>query len=865
MYRQYRELKQRHPGVLLLFRLGDFYEMFEEDAEIAAKALELTLTSREMGKGRRVPMCGIPYHALDRYLPRLVRQGLRAAICEQVQDPKEAKGIVERDVVRVVTPGTLTEDSLLDAASNNYLVALSDRPQAAALAVADVSTGQFLVTEFEGDRALEQLVEELERLHPAEVLWPLTLQANPAYKATIRTRTGAAVTEVEPGFDELHSASERLCTHFQVSSLRGYGIEDRPLALEAAATALRYIQETQLATVRHMASLARYSTSDTMLLDGATRRNLELIVTLRDGTTGHGTLLKLLDLTQTSMGARLLRSWLVRPLTSPDAIGIRLDAVGALHGDLLTRQDLRDELDKVADLERLTAKASTGRAQPRDLLALRESIRRFPNFRELLGEVTASRITELAGQIVDLSELVELLDTALADDPPANLRDGGVIREGYSPELDEVRSLSADGKAWIAKLEETERQQTGISSLKVGYNQVFGYYLEVTKANLSLVPEHYIRKQTLANAERYISPELKEWEARILGAEDRLASMEQELYHELRSTVAAHAEPILATARALAELDVYGSLAQVAADRRYCRPTVDRGTKLEISNGRHPIVEATQTDLPFVPNDTLLDAAASQIHIITGPNMAGKSTYLRQVALISLLAQIGSYVPAEAATIGVLDRIFTRVGAQDDLATGQSTFMVEMTESANILHNATQRSLVVLDEIGRGTSTFDGLSIAWAVAEYLHERVGAKTLFATHYHDLNELESRLDRVANFRVAVAEDQDRIRLLHRIEPGGTDKSYGVEVARLAGLPPWVVRRARQILGELEASNGDRSEIPAHAPPEAVQLALFGESGPHPAVVALRQMDVLRMTPIEALAKLHELQQMAQKDAE
>jgi len=865
MYRQYRELKQRHPGVLLLFRLGDFYEMFEEDAEIAAKALELTLTSREMGKGRRVPMCGVPYHALDRYLPRLVRQGLRAAICEQVEDPKEAKGIVERDVVRVVTPGTLTEETLLDAGSNNYLVALADRPQQAALAVADVSTGQFLVTEFEGDRAFDQLVEELERLHPAEVLWPLTLQANPALKETVRTRTGAAVTEVEPGFDDLHPAAERLCDHFQVASLRGYGVEDRPLALEAAATALRYIQETQLATVRHMASLAQYSTSDTMLLDAATRRNLELIVTLRDGTTGQGTLLKLLDQTQTPMGARLLRSWLVRPLTRPEPIRTRLDAVEALHGDLLARQDLRTELDQVADLERLTAKAATGRAQPRDLLALRESLRRFPNFRELLQDVTAARLVELAHQIADLSELVELLDSALADDPPANLRDGGAIRAGYSPDLDEVRSFSADGKAWIARLEESERQATGIGSLKVGYNQVFGYYIEVTKANLSLVPEHYLRKQTLANAERYISPELKEWEARILGAEERVSALETELYHELRSTVAAHAEPILTTARALAELDVYAALAHVAAERRYCRPEVDSGPKLVIRNGRHPIVEATQTEQPFVPNDTAMDAETSQVHIITGPNMAGKSTYLRQVALISLLAQLGSFVPAEAATIGVLDRIFTRVGAQDDLATGQSTFMVEMTETANILHNATPRSLVILEEIGRGTSTYDGLSIAWAVAEYLHERVGAKTLFATHYHDLNELEDRLARVENYRVAVAEEADRIRLLHRIERGGTDQSYGVEVARLAGLPPWVVRRARQILGQLEAAGGERAEISDHTPPEAVQLALFNDAGPHPAVVALRQIDVLRMTPIEAIAKLHELQQMAHRETD
>ncbi len=862
MYRQYRELKQRHPGLLLLFRLGDFYELFEADAETAAAALELTLTSREMGKGRRVPMCGIPYHALDRYLPRLVRQGFRAAICEQVEDPALARGLVKRDVVRVVTPGTLTEDAMLDAAANNYLVALADAPRQFALAVADVSTGSFQVTGFSGDDARERLLEELERLQPAELLWPLSMQAPTHFQDELARRTGGGVTVTEASDHDGVAAAERLCRHFGVASLRGFGLDDQPLLVEAAATLLRYVQETQRDTAGQMSALAVYSTQHHMTLDAATRRNLELIVTLRDGQPGRGTLLWLLDDTRTPMGARLLRSWLLRPLTAVAPITERLDAVDAIFGSVLARADLRTALARVADLERLVAKAATGRALPRDLVALRESLRHLPAIRDLAGSQSAARLQALAASFADLGELVDLLDGALADDPPAQLKDGGAIRAGYSPELDELRAISLDGKSWIAALEAQERAATGISSLKIGFNQVFGYYLEVTRSNLALVPDRYIRKQTLANAERFISPELKEQEARVLSAEDRRAQLEQSLFGEIRQIVAAQADQILSTARAVAEIDALVSLAQVAAERGYARPTVADSERLHIRNGRHPIVEATQPQIPFVPNDTELDTASSQVHIITGPNMAGKSTYLRQVALITLLAQIGCFVPADEATIGLVDRIFTRVGAQDDLATGQSTFMVEMTETANILHHATRRSLVVLDEIGRGTSTYDGLSIAWAVVEYLLDR-GPKTLFATHYHDLNELESRLERIANYRVAVAEERDRVRFLHRIERGGTDRSYGVEVARLAGLPSWVIRRAQQILVELERGAGDRPDIPEARAAEPVQLALFGEAGPHPVVAELRRLDVMRLTPIEAINRLYQLQQMAHQD--
>ncbi len=863
MDRQYRELKQRYPDVLLLFRLGDFYEMFYDDAEVAAKALELTLTSREMGKGRRVPMCGIPHHALNRYLPRLVRRGLRAAICEQVEDPKQAKGLVKREIVRVVTPGTLTEEALLEAGANNYLVALADGPQRYAVAVVDISTGQFQATELAGDEARRQLLEELERLQPAEVLWPLTMQSPAELKEQIHLTSGAAVTETEPGGDERMTSADRLRKHFQVVSLAGFGLGEHPLVVDAAATALRYVYDTQQDTARHLTALTLYTTGETMPLDAATRRNLELTVTLREGAPGRGTMLWLLDHTCTPMGARLLRHWLVRPLTRAEAVNRRLDAVAALHADILRRDDVRAELDRIADLERLVGKAATGRATPRDLGSLRDSVARLPQLRELAESCQADRLRELGAGIQDLSELVDLLRASLVDDPPNQLRDGGVIRPGYSPELDELRRMAADGKGYIANLEAAERAETGIGSLKVGYNQVFGYYLEVTKANLSLVPDRYIRKQTLANCERYISPELKEWEAKILGAEERLTELEQHLFGEVRGVVADHAGGILASARAAAEIDVYAAFAHLAAERDYVRPTVHDGERLRITGGRHPIVEVTQTEVPFVPNDTDLDTEAGAIHILTGPNMAGKSTYLRQVALIALMAQLGGFVPAAAADIGVIDRIFTRVGAQDDLATGQSTFMVEMTEAANILHNASRRSLVVLDELGRGTSTYDGLSIAWAVVEYLSEQIGAKTLFATHYHDLNALEARLNNVRNYRVAVAEERDRVRFLHHLEPGGTDRSYGVEVARLAGLPAWVIRRARQVLTELERRGDDRPEISAEAWPEAVQLPLFGDVGPHPVVATLRALDVMRLTPIEAINKLYELQKMTHDD--
>ncbi len=865
MFRQWRELKQLHPDKLLLFRMGDFYEMFGDDAETAAAALELTLTARDGGKGApRVPMCGIPYHALDRYLPRLKRLGLKAAIAEQVEDPKLARGLVKREVTWVITPGTVTEEALLDAGRHNYLAALADAPQAFGLAVVDVSTGTFRLTGFEGARAQALLLDELERVQPAEVLWPLSMQAGPLLRQSIEERLRATVTVVDPPDRELRPARDELLRHFGVASLEGFGIEGRPLLIEAAAAALRYVRDNQPSAVRHLLDLSVYSTGETMTLDAATRRNLELTATLREQQPGRGTLLWLLDETATNMGARLLREWLVRPLLRPEAIERRLDAVDDLHREVLRREEIRALLRPIVDLERLVAKATTARATPRELAGLRASLGLIPELKALAASCAATLLCALADELDPPAELVELLAAALVDEPPAKLGEGGVIRDGYSPELDQIRSLSRDGKEWIANLEVAEREATGIGSLKVGYNQVFGYFIEVTRANLALVPERYLRKQTLANAERYITPELKDHEAAVLSAEERLVELETALFDEVRSAVADQAAAILRLAGAVAELDALASLAQAAAERGYVRPVVDESEVIEILGGRHTIVEATQPERPFVPNDTWLDTEASTIHILTGPNMSGKSTYLRQVALIVLMAQTGSFVPAAQARIGVVDRIFSRVGAQDDLATGQSTFMVEMIETANILHNATRRSLVILDEIGRGTSTYDGLSIAWAVVEHLHDQsqLGAKTLFATHYHYLNELQERLERVRNFRVAVAEEGGTVRFLHRLEPGGTDRSYGIEVARLAGLPAWVIQRAGQILASLEETR-TTGELPEPPPRSPVQLSLFAEAGPHPAVEKLRRLDVLRMTPIEAIAALHELQRMVNEE--
>ncbi|MCX7924766.1 MAG: DNA mismatch repair protein MutS [Fimbriimonadales bacterium] len=859
MLQQYFRLKAENPDVLLAMQVGDFYEFYGEDAEIAARELEIVLTGREDGSNGRIPMAGVPIHAYERYIAKLVQKGYRVAICDQIEDPKLAKGLVKRRVTRILTPGTVLEDSMLDARANNYLVAAVLGEPVHGLGVVDVSTGEFLTTEIAGERRQEKLLDELFRLQPAEVLVP---EDQEELIQTLREQLSATITPVPMQEWIGRDSRQILLHHFGVESLRGFGCEDYTRGLDAAALALRYLQHNQIDALQHIRTLATYSVERFMYLDATARRHLELTQNLMDNSRRY-TLLATLDSTCTPMGARLLKRWLDEPLLNPDAINDRLNAVDALAQQSLRRDAIRQMLRPLADLERLAARASTGTANARDLVALRNTLQRIPDlFAEvnaLLGELPAlpTLLASLAPRLAPMQELCTLLERALVDEPPADLKSGGIIRDGYDPELDRLRQVRTDGKNWIAQLEAKERQRTGIPSLKVGYNAVFGYYLEVSKPHLSKVPPDYIRKQTLANAERFITPELKEQEAILLGAEERMNALEFELFAQVRAEVARQTPALQSLARAIAELDVLCAFAENAIRYRYTRPVVDLEDRIHIYGGRHPVVERFSEN-PFVPNDCRLDESQRLI-ILTGPNMSGKSTFIRQNALITLMSHIGSFVPADRAEIGLVDRIFTRVGARDELATGQSTFMVEMTETANILNNATPRSLVILDEIGRGTSTYDGLAIAWAVAEYLHA-IGCKTLFATHYHYLNELANRLEGVANYRVAVKEQGDRIIWLHKVLPGGTDRSYGVHVARMAGVPPEVVQRAEQILREFEkrgvqgAMQPPSSDAPSMRT-KKLQLTLF-EAAEHPVLEALRELDITALTPVEALMKLDEL---------
>jgi DNA mismatch repair protein MutS len=861
MLRQYMQLKDERPEVVLLMRVGDFYEAYGEDAETIARELEITLTGREVaGMSDRMPMAGVPFHALDRYLARLVQKGFKVAICDQVEDPKLAKGLVKRRVTRVVTPGTLVEDSLLEAKSNNYLVAAVLGNPACGIGVVDVSTGEFLVTELPLEAGTTRVVEEVLRLAPAECLVPEGMDelAEALGAACTASITRMARTDLP------RSARTALLEHFGTSTLRGFGCDDYTAGLDAAAALLTYLKATHMGAVAHMRTLATYSVGDAMTLDPAARRNLELTTGLADGAKGKS-LLAVLDATQTAMGGRLLKRWLDSPLLSVERINRRLDAVEAFHADPLARGDVRDTLRGVADLERLIARASTGTANARDLVMLRMSLERVPDVAGKAAAIADSSVRALLEEMDGLPEVSGLIARGLSDEPPLSLREGGLIRDGFDADLDALRRIARGGKSWIAEMETAERERTGIRGLKVGYNSVFGYYIEVSRANLANVPEHYVRKQTTATGERYITPELKDMESRVLGAQEKIAALEYDLFCRLRDDVAGHAASVLAVAQAVARLDAVSALAQVASQNRYVRPQVDSGAVILIRAGRHPVVEKLSGHTVFIPNDTLLDNGPNQLHVITGPNSSGKSTVLRQVALITLLAQIGSFVPADAARIGIVDRIFTRVGAHDDLAAGQSTFMVEMTETADILNNATERSLVILDEIGRGTSTFDGVSIAWAVAEYLAAR-GCKTLFATHYHLLNELEKTQPNVRNFRIAVKETGDRIVWLRKIVAGGTDKSYGVQVARMAGLPPEVIARAKEILGDLERQGRSKRDTLAGVPTIAarsqrLQMTLF-ESEPHPALEHLRQLDLSTLSPIEALNVLYQLQKDARE---
>jgi DNA mismatch repair protein MutS len=805
MMRQYHDVKRRFPGKLVFFRLGDFYEMFYEDAVTASRELEITLTARNKDKnGAPIPMCGVPYHSVDGYIARLLKKGYKIAICEQVEDPRTAKKLVHREVTRVVTPGTVVEDILLESKEHNYLGSLFQTSTGMGLAFMDLSTAEFLATDFEGDQAWQKAADELSRFNPKEIVLP-EQGGDELRKLLARDCSGdwvySPLDDWAFNFDYAHRL---LLEHFQVGTLEGFGCEARPLAVSAAGALIHYLQTTQIDSLAKTARLRFLDTSEFLRLDSSTITNLELVQAIDGGK--KGSLLYLLDLTKTGMGGRLLKSWLLTPLLNQDAIAKRLDAVEALTMDVPSHGRLTRKLGELHDLERLASRITAGVANPRELLALRDSLEIVPGMRSLLEHFPAARLVEVRNQLDDLADVVRLIETAIAEDPPASASEPGIIRAGYAQELDELRGIRSSGKEYIASLETRERARTGIHSLKVKYNQVFGYFIEVTKPHLSQVPQDYVRKQTLVSCERFVTEELQTYEEKVLHAEERISVLERELFANVRSSIAAEAMRIQATGRLLAEVDVYAALAEVAIKNDYSRPELAEGEEIYIQHGRHPIVEYQSR--PFIPNDLYLNTTTDQLLILTGPNMGGKSTYLRQAALIVILAQMGSFVPARHARLGLVDRIYTRVGASDNLARGRSTFMVEMIETANILNTATHRSLILLDEVGRGTATFDGLSIAWAVAEYLvqNSEHRAKTLFATHYHELTRMADVHQGVKNYCMAIKEVGGEIVFLRKVTPGIADKSYGVEVARLAGLPREVVRRAKEILERLEKKEID-----------------------------------------------------------
>lgn len=838
--KQYLEIKRQYPHAILFFRLGDFYETFDQDAEITSRELDIVLTSRNVAKGVRVPMAGIPYHAVENYLARLIERGYHVAICEQVGE-QPLRGLVPRKVTRVITPGTVIEPGLLPGDANNYLACVVSEGERAGVAYVDITTGEFAATELKGDDLATILRAELTRLNPAEVLYPES--------ASLGNGLPGHLTPLPEWHFELGRCQEVLLQHFQVASLDGFGLRGMVFAIRAAAGILQYLQETQPNALNLLSDLSTYHLSQFMVLDAATRRNLELTETLRGGT-GEGCLLHVLDHTVTPMGKRLMHQWISKPLLDIEQIQERQAAVSFLVANGLVRAQLRATLKPFNDLERLTQRVVSGSVQPRDLVAMRRSLQLLTALRQALPQDEPSLAPFLSEFDLCQDEL-RLLENALEDDPPATLQNIGVIRAGFSAELDEIVERSRHARQWIASLEGLERQRTGIKSLKVGFNKVFGYYIEVTKANATMVPAEYIRKQTLVNAERYITPELKEYETLVLNAEEHIREVEARLFRQVCQQLATSALKLLATARSIAHLDVLAALAEAAVVGGYICPQVVQEDVLEIRQGRHPVVERTLRSERFVPNDLIFEEG-ERIRLITGPNMSGKSTLIRQIALIVLMAQIGSFVPAESARIGIIDRIFTRIGAQDEIYAGQSTFMVEMVETANILHHATPRSLLILDEIGRGTSTYDGVSIAWAVVEYIHNHpnLRAKTLFATHYHELTQLADLLPGVRNYNFAVSEAQGKVVFLHKILPGAADRSYGIHVAQLAGLPRSVIQRAGEILRQLEATSG-KAVRPPIQPPH--QLALFPET--NPLLEELKRLDINSLSPIEALNKLYE----------
>ena len=869
MMQQYMKTKEEYPDCILFYRLGDFYEMFFDDAITASQELEITLTGKNCGLEERAPMCGVPYHSVDGYLNRLVSRGYKVAICEQVEDPKLAKGIVKREVVRIVTPGTNLDTQALDESKNNYIMCIVYVGDNYGLSIADVSTGEYMVTELD---SAAKLMDEIYRFTPSEIICNESLYVSGLNFDDLKNRLGIVVYSLDAWYFDDVLCKRTLQEHFQVKALEGLGLADYDSGVIASGALLKYLEETQKTSLSHLSKLTKYTTGNYMILDSSTRRNLELTETLREKQK-RGSLLWVLDKTKTSMGARMLRKFVEQPLIDKASVVLRLDAVEELKNNAICREEIREYLGPVYDLERIGGKITYQSANPRDLIAFQTSLSMLPPIKCILSDMQSDYLKEVYEELDTMEDLCALVQSAIVEEPPIAMKEGGIIKEGYNEEVDKLRKAKSEGKDWLADLETTEREKTGIKNLKIRYNKVFGYYLEVTNSFKNLVPDYYVRKQTLANAERYIIPELKELEDTILGAEDKLFALEYELYAEIRNKIAGEITRIQQTANAISKLDVIASLALVAEKNNYVRPKINEKGVIDIKEGRHPVVEKMIPNDLFISNDTYLDDKKRRISIITGPNMAGKSTYMRQTALIVLMAQIGSFVPAASANIGMVDRIFTRVGASDDLASGQSTFMVEMNEVANILRNATNKSLLILDEIGRGTSTFDGLSIAWAVVEHISNSklLGAKTLFATHYHELTELEGKIDNVNNYCIAVKEKGDDIVFLRKIVKGGADKSYGIQVAKLAGVPDSVIQRAKEIVQELVDTDiaGRVKDIAVHGPEtkkkktkmldevDMAQMSLFDTVKDDDVLDELRNLDISNMTPMDAMNCLYKLQ--------
>ena len=891
MMQQYMQIKEQNKDCILFYRLGDFYEMFYEDANICSKELEIVLTGKSVGQEERAPMCGIPYHALDSYLSKLVSRGYRVAICEQVEDPKVSKGIVKREVIRIVTPGTNLNTQVLDETKNNYLMSIVHTTNAYGVSIIDITTGDYYVTEVDTER---KLMDEIYKWSPSEIICNDTFFVSGINIEALKSIGNLTLSPLEPWYFDDELCVRALKEHFKVGTIDGLGLKDYTIGVIAAGCVMQFLRETQKSSLTHIIKLTPYTYEKYMLLDSSTVRNLELTETIRDKSK-KGSLLWVLDKTKTAMGARLLRSFMEQPLIDKDMINQRLEAVGQLRDNMISREEIREYLNPIYDLERLMSKICYKSANPRDLIAFSSSLSMLPPIKFLMKEFDSELLKEIYEELDTLEDIFGLIITSIAEEPPLNVKEGGIIREGCNEDVDRLRKAKTEGKDWLMDLETKEREATGIKNLRIRYNRVFGYYLEVTNSYQNLVPQNWIRKQTLANAERYTTPELKELEDIILGAEDKLFSLEYDLFSDIRDQISLEVKRIQQTAKAIAKIDVFASFALVAEQNNYIRPTMNISGAIHIKNGRHPVVERMISHDMFVANDTLLDNKHNSVSIITGPNMAGKSTYMRQTALIVLLAQIGSFVPADSAAISIVDRIFTRVGASDDLASGQSTFMVEMTEVANILRNATKNSLLILDEIGRGTSTFDGLSIAWAVVEHISNAqiLGAKTLFATHYHELTELEGRLEGVNNYCIAVKEQGEDIVFLRKIVKGGADKSYGIQVAKLAGVPNSVLKRATEIVMELTGNDlalktknlshpedinaqdefvqeklsldplttlaemNTTSSKKGNHKKEIDQFSLFSMLGNEDIVAELRDLDIARLTPIDAINKMYQLQ--------